>query len=124
MTTKRKRIPDEYIKLSVRMPSHPKIVKAGGLAAWLYVCAVAYCREHLTDGVLPREAVAKLTTNPKPYLDAAKLLAVHLFEDHPDGYRVHDYEVWQETREEVVTRKAESKKRKDEWAARNEEGAA
>lgn len=41
--------------VSDEMPSHPKVIEAGGDAGWLYVCAVAYCSRYGTDGVITQK---------------------------------------------------------------------
>jgi hypothetical protein len=52
-----------WVKLDDQFPSHPKMVLAGGDAAWLHVCALCYCGQHLTDGKFPKAIVGRLENN-------------------------------------------------------------
>lgn len=88
-----------WIYLDDQFPDHPKIVEAGGDAAWLFVCGLAYCRRHGTDGRIPKAMVARLSDRKTPDRLAARLVAVTLWEDHGDHYRVHDYSDWNRTQE-------------------------
>jgi len=81
------------IYLLDEFPEHPKVVRAGGDAAWLYVCALAYVNRHLTGGFIPTEAVPRLSDRKAPTKLAARLVDVGLWEEVTGGYLVHDYDV-------------------------------
>ncbi|WP_159045329.1 hypothetical protein [Streptomyces sp. WM6373] len=109
MTEKDKRT---YIKVHDGLPDHPKIVKAGGEAAWLYVCGMAYASRQLTDGVIPKPLALRLTDGSKPEASASALLRVGLWHEaghdcprcppvEPDTYVIHDYIVHQRSASEV-----------------------
>ncbi|MFJ4990028.1 hypothetical protein ACIP9H_40310 [Streptomyces sp. NPDC088732] len=102
-----------YITVHDGMPDHPKVVAAGGMAAWLYVCGLAYCSRQLTDGRIPRAMVTRLVDLPEPEALASALLRVGLWHAsghdcdrcepvEPDEYRVHDYDLHQKTADEVA----------------------
>lgn len=78
--------------LDYLFPDHPKVVAAGGDAAWLYVCGLCYCGRHLTDGRIPKPAVPRLSDRRSPGRLAARLVAAGLWHDEGDHYRVHDWE--------------------------------
>lgn len=91
-----------YIKMSDKLPEHRKIVAAGGDAAWLHVCALAYASRNRTDGFIPRNYVPRLSDRKQPLKLAAKLVAVDLWHEAghdckkcpqpgPDDYVIHDY---------------------------------
>lgn len=92
---------DLWFKLAVDFPTHPKVIRAGSDAAWLAVCAMAYCRKHLTDGVLPAAVVPTLAAVKRPMILASKLVEVGLWETAPDAFIVHDFLQWNPSREEV-----------------------
>lgn len=101
-----------WIKLAVNFPRHPKVIQAGPEAAWLAVCAMAYCREHLTDGVLPAAVVPTLAGVKRPLVVAAKLVEVGLWEAHEDAFVVHDFLKWNPSRAEVESTREKWKDKK------------
>jgi hypothetical protein len=46
-------------RINAYLDEDPLILAVGPLAAWLYICILLYCRRHLSDGLLPREQVAR-----------------------------------------------------------------
>lgn len=88
------------MRLDDQFTEHPKVVEAGPLAAWLYVCGLTYCARQLTDGFIPAAQLPRLTSGPVGKL-AARLVAVGLWEPADGGYRVHDYLDYQPSRDEV-----------------------
>lgn len=92
-------------------PEHPKIIAAGGDAGWLHFAAVCYCNRQLTDGVIPKGVVSRLTDRKNPHKLARKLIEVGLWIEHPEGYAVHDYLDYQQSREQVLAQRAASSER-------------
>jgi hypothetical protein len=101
-----------YVKVHDGLPDHPKIIEAGGEAGWLYICGLAYASRQLTDGVIPKRLVPRLTDGSKPEASASALLRVGLWHegehDCPkcppapdDAYVIHDYLGHQRSAEEV-----------------------
>lgn len=92
-----------WLRIDDRFRTHPKMHKAG-LAGWLAFCGICYCREHLTDGVIPREAVQTLAPGlTSPYKHAAKLVEIGLWHEHLDGFQVHDFLDWNPSRQDVMS---------------------
>lgn len=91
-----------WVKLDDQFPSHPKMVLAGGDAAWLHVCALCYCGQYLTDGFVPKEIVPRLSDRKKPEQLAARLVAVGAWYDLGDRYEIHDYLELNPSREQVL----------------------
>ena len=73
---------------------HPKVVRAGGDAAWLFVAALGWVNRNMTGGVVPKEVIARLTDRKNPMQLARRLVEVTLFEPHADGFEIHDYAEW------------------------------
>lgn len=91
-----------WVKLDDTFPEHPKVVTAGGDAAWLHVCALAYCNRHpRLAGIVPREMLSRLSDRKNPTALAAKLVSVGLWDDDPNGWRIHDYHEFQPTAEKI-----------------------
>lgn len=110
-------MPDTYLKLNDALPEHRKIVAAGGDAAWLHVCALAYASRNLTDGFVPSGMVPRLSDRKNPTKLAARLVEVGLW--HSAGhscprcpqpaageYLIHDYLVHQRSAAKVEEIKA------------------
>lgn len=83
-----------WVYLDDQFPDHPKVVRAGAEAAWMYVCGLAYSKRYGTHGVIPVDQVPKLTTFRGAARLADRLVAERLWEKTPDGFVVHDYDDW------------------------------
>ena len=108
-----------YVQLDDQIANHPKIVRAGPEASWMWACAIAYCQKHLTDGFVPLRALPTLGPFPQPRKIAERLVEAKkpdgehgLFERRGDDYAVHDYLKHNPTSEEVLRRRAEAAARK------------
>lgn len=91
-------MPLPWVRLDTSMPDHPKIIalcsrgNTGMAAAFLWVCSLAYAGKHGTDGLITRAVLPRI--NGKAAL-AVLLVEYRLWETHPDGWRIHDYEEYQ-----------------------------
>ena len=104
-----------WVRLDDGYPEHPKVDRVGPLAAWLNVCAWAYCARNLTDGFVPAERVARLASVPNPMKLAAALVQVKLWERVDGGYMVHDFLDYNPSREQVLTERTNNARRAHEW---------
>ena len=106
-----------YVKVHDGLPDHPKVIEAGGEAGWLYICGLAYASRQLTDGVISRRLVPRLTDGSKPEASASALVRVGLWHegehDCPtcpqagaDNYVIHDYLEHQRSASEVADLRA------------------
>lgn len=94
-----------FIKLHDAFPDHPKIHQVGPAAAWLYVCGLCYCSRWLSDGRIPKGAVAQLSAIRQPAAAARKLVDVGMWDDAGDHYLVHDYLEHQSSKAQVEAKK-------------------
>lgn len=102
-----------WLRIDDRVRTHPKIANAGPAAAWLWFCGVCYCREHLTDGFIPKAVVGSLAMNlSSPFRHAARLVEVRLWEDAEGGYQVHDFLDWNPSRADVQNARTSEADRK------------
>jgi len=106
-----------YVKVHDGLPDHPKIIEAGGEAGWLYICGLAYASRQLTDGVISKRLVRRLTDGSNPEANASALVRVGLWHDGehdcpkcpqagPDSYVIHDYLDHQRSASEVADLRA------------------
>lgn len=106
-----------WIRIDDHAPSHPKQLQAGPMACWLWVCGLAYCAKHLTDGEIPTAALVTFNIH-RPEREAARLVAVGLWEATETGYRVHDYGEYQPSKAQVHARRERAAHRVAAWKAR------
>lgn len=104
-----------WIRIDDQVPRHPKHLKAGPEACWLWVCGLAYCQSQLTDGFIPAEALTSLSNVRKPDEKAARLVSAGLWDVATGGYRVHDYLVYQPSAEQVRDKRAKGARRVATW---------
>ena len=91
---------------------HPKLDDLGrdrlaGVGLW--TLAISWCNRRLTDGFVPSDRIRLLGGTPAL---ADRLVASGLFERHPEGYVVHDFLTFNESREQVEARRDADRKRK------------
>jgi len=91
-----------WVKLDDGFPEHPKVLDVGGDAAWLHVCALAFCNRTLTDGHIPRGMVGRLSDRKNARKLAEKLVEVGLWISTDDGWVINDYLDFQPSRESVL----------------------
>lgn len=102
-----------WFRLDDQFPAHPKVMRAGPEAAWLYVCGGCYCAEYLTDGIIPAEVVPNLSTLRGHRRLAGTLVDIGLWRVTVDGdYEMHDYLDYNPTREKVLGDRERSRERR------------
>lgn len=109
-----------WIRVDDALPEHPKIETAGPVAAWLYVCGLAYASRNLTDGFIPENrALALAGPGGQELID--KLVRVNSWERIQDGYQIHDYLDYQQSRAETLRKRKLSTKRQEGWRQRQQD---
>ena len=93
-----------YIKLVDTSPRHPKVVDLSDAAFRVWIEAMCYSSEYLTDGVVSRSALSR-QRGPKP---VAELIGSGLLLELPDGksLQIHDYLMHQTSRQKVLDLRA------------------
>lgn len=103
-----------WIKVAVAYVRHPKVVQAGSDAGMLGIGGIGYAREFMTDGFVPTSAVPGLApTCKKPMASVERLVAVGLWSKVEGGYSIHDYHVWNPTKQSIKDQRAKWKAEKD-----------
>lgn len=103
-----------WVRIDDHAPEHPKLLRVGPVACWLWVCGLAYCSRHLTDGCIPNEALFTLGI-PKPESEATKLVRAGLWCQDDNGYVVHDYHSYQPAKSQVLERRKRTAERVAAW---------
>lgn len=120
-----------WAKLDDQMLNHPKIASVGALGFAMHVAGIVYCSQHLTDGFVPRGAALTLLNfegvgiingmsgrdadclwiiehGVTPYLS---LEEAGLWITTAGGWDIHDYLVYNPTREKVLADREEGRLR-------------
>ena len=96
------------MKLDDRFPDHPKVVGLSDKGFRLYVRGLCYERGHLTDGLLSA-ALVRAWANLK---FAQELVDHGLWEKNPQGYLIHDWHDYGESRSQIFDRRRMDSSRK------------
>jgi hypothetical protein len=114
-------------KLDDSLYDHPKLNKLGrnrlaGVGLWSV--AISWCNRRLTDGHVPLEQIKRLGGTVRL---ADALVVAGLLERTPDGYLVHDFLHFNESKATVLARRAaeaerQRKRREAEALSRAESG--
>lgn len=86
-----------WFKVDDGLPDHPKVLVAGNAAMGLWVRSGAWSMKHLTDGFIPEAVVALLGTAR----EARSLVTAGLWVQVDGGYRFHEWEGRQPSKEAV-----------------------
>jgi hypothetical protein len=49
-----------WVKIDDGFADHPKVIEAGPMASWLFLCGLTYCSRQLTDGFIPAGQLRRL----------------------------------------------------------------
>jgi hypothetical protein len=105
-----------WVRLDDGFSENAKVLQAGPLAMALHVSALCYCNRHLTDGLVPRVALAQLVNlkglacnkrTSNVHQLARRLVTAGLWERDDKDYRIHDFLDYQPSRREVQARREE-----------------
>src|SRR5262245_12695742 len=110
-----------WARLDDAILDNPKIIAAGPLGFALHVAAITWCARNLTDGFIPKPKVGTLLGLPSLQVSettkvrvlhtltaddlASDLVRLNLWHDRGDQYEVHDYLVYNPSRDQVLARR-------------------
>lgn len=96
--------------------TNPKFAAAGAAASWVWYCANCYAREHLTDGLVPKQMLSALVPGMtwRQVVNASKkLVEVKLFIENTDGsFTINDFLVYHPSKAEVENAREWDNRRK------------
>lgn len=107
---------DVWAKLDVDLPDHPKVVELHPIVRWVFVECLCWSRRFLTDGRIPPAAMSHIYSKVEgwcgmdlgsPQVVAERLANSGLLEANGDGWVIHDYSNYQQTKQMVQDRKNE-----------------
>jgi hypothetical protein len=105
-----------WVRSDDNCPNHPKVVRAGAEAAWLWHSSICYSNAHKLNGRIDKDLIGAMYSPlaPKASKLAAVLVRVGLWHDHGDHYEIHDYAEYQEQalKESVEERRRYERERK------------
>jgi hypothetical protein len=82
--------------------SHPKTMYLSADATSLWVRAGSYCGQHLTDGYVDARTIPVLRGSDEA---AAELVEAGLWLQAEGGYQFHDWDIYQDSRDSVKSRR-------------------
>jgi hypothetical protein len=116
-----------WVKLDDAILDNPKIIAAGPLGFALHVAAISWCGRNLTDGFIPKRRVPQLLDLPSLQVsETTKVRVLHaltaddlatdlerigLWHDRGEQWEVHDFLVYNRSKEQVLTERLESRHR-------------
>lgn len=94
-----------YARLMDGMLNHPKFIGLDPNAGWLWTLSLAYCHDQLSDGHIPAAIPSRLlgVSKRRALTLAGLLVEARLWDVVSDGWDVHNYLDWNESREEVLS---------------------
>lgn len=87
-----------WARFDCQSPSHPKLIRAGAEAAWLWHASICYSNMHHLNGRIAKDMLGFLyapLARKTPAL-ARRLCESGLWHDRGDHFEIHDYAVFQE----------------------------
>ena len=85
-----------WVKVDDKLPSNLKVRSVTVPARWAYIASICYAGANRTDGYIPESALALIDGSPKI---AGELVTAGLWETAQGGWSVHDFLVYNRSRE-------------------------
>ncbi len=116
-----------WVRIDDGFVDHPKIARVGAMGAWLQLQALCYANRNLTDGFVPQDVAEAFAARGVLYVDEkrrrwklgqtcgvvgryvtevdwpAVMVDAGLWEEVPGGYRIHDFDRYQPSRQQVLS---------------------
>lgn len=102
-----------WFRLDDRAIDHPKFLSLSDGAFRLWIEGGCYCNRHLTDGLVHGPALQGFRYATKKRL--AELVQMRLWDPCEDGYLLHDYLDWNESKATIEAQKAAGRERTRRW---------
>lgn len=116
-----------WVRIHDGAMQHPKILRLSDSAFRLWIWGLTYSQTHLTDGLIPREALrdVKHKRGDVDILTTAIADTYAPLWERVDGFgfKVHDYLFWNDSREKVRDRQVRSKARVETWREKHARNA-
>lgn len=117
-----------YARIATDFPRDPRMIAAGWQTRAVYIEALLYCRENLTDGLLHSLALPYWMPDMSPGIRKRhlnKLVELGALEADDDGWRFPHkvWARWNPTKAEVEAKRDEERQRKADYRARKRRGS-
>ena len=119
-----------WVKIDDQYADHPKVAAVGPLGMALHVAAMCYCAKYLTDGFVPDAILPRLinwdgisvvrngVTNAVSNVEVTEEVTdAGLFDKVDGGVMVHDYLMYNPTREQALAERQANAERQAVWRA-------
>jgi hypothetical protein len=103
-----------WIKIDDTLPNNPKILPLSDGAFRLYIEALCYCNQYLTDGFLADAVLLRLDINN----NRKELVEACLWIECLDGMQINDYTEHQTAKSEVEKKREQNKERSSRYRSR------
>lgn len=104
-----------WVRLDDRFPSHRKVSLLSDRAFRLYVSALCWSAENLTEGHIPDENLTRIAHVRSTKAAAKELEGRGLWERVHDGWQIHDYLDYNRTRAQVQAERENNAARQQEF---------
>lgn len=102
-----------WFRLDDRAIDHPKLLALSDGAFRLWVEGGAFCTRHLTDGLILRAALNGFRYVTRKRVD--ELVRVVLWEPVEEGFRLHDFLDWNDSRDTIQAKRKAGRERTSKW---------
>jgi hypothetical protein len=110
-----------WVKLDDGFVRHPRMVAAGLHGRALFIAGLCYCGAHLTDGRIPKAAIPMLVAEAGVKAATWRtLIDVGSWIDHGDHIEVHDFLVYNPSRDKVLGEREAGAERQRRARSRSE----
>lgn len=109
-----------YARLSNEFWSAPSVMKmlaVNPAAVGFYVASVSYASDNLTDGLIEEQVARYVLRAPEDVIEY--LVAEGKWEPVENGWMIHNYTKWQNSRKQVETARERDRNRKAQDASKN-----
>ncbi|MFZ3546024.1 hypothetical protein ACODT3_10600 [Streptomyces sp. 4.24] len=107
-----------WVRLDDRFPSHRKVALLSDRAFRLHVTALCWSSENLTEGLIRDKELAVVARIRGLKGVAKELEDAKLWDRTEDGWVIHDYLVYQFSREQVLAEREGNAARQKAWRER------
>lgn len=103
-----------WVRIHDGATTHPKLLALSDRSFRVWINGLSYCQMHLTDGFIPTAAALLLGATEKV---ARELCAGGLWHvsEAKNGWNVHEYLDWNDSREVIRAKRASAAERKSKW---------
>lgn len=112
-----------WVKLDDQFFTHPKSLTVGPSGQLLFIAGLCYSAANLTDGKIPKGAVTLVVAMAQAKPATVKALeSIGWWIDQGDHFEIHDYLLWQVSRQKATAERERARKRKADYLERQRNG--